>query len=154
MNSRSASSLLPIIRRTALRTGALVGVNVGAQGLMSLSDGENAIGSGVALFMVMVVISAGWGVADGARRSFVVALCPWLPAAVLTAVLAALCVSIAEGLTLGEPLIRAFTNLALYADLMPFLFGLVAVPAALGVLVGHLIRRVGHPRPVQLTGGH
>lgn len=136
----------PVLIATFVRTAVLVGVNVTAQVLTALSEADLGIGAGIALFAVTMAISVAWGTIDGIRRPFVVAAVPWLPTAVLAAFLSIVCVSVAETISFGEPLGSALTNLGLYVDLLPFLFGLVLVPAVLGVLLGLLFRHLrGQP---------
>ncbi len=141
MNAESGLALKAVLIPTLVRTAVLVAVHATAQVLAALSDVDWGIGGGIALFAITMAISAAWGIIDGTHRPFVPAAVPWLPTAVLTAFLSIVFVAVAETISYGEPLDHAFTSLGLYVDLLPFLFGLVLVPAALGVLVGQLIRQ-------------
>lgn len=142
MNSNSASSLMPITIRTALRTIVLVLINIaGIVAAQFVVDETNNIGYGIGLFGVIAAISLAWGVADGVRLTVMDAILPWVPTAVITALLASVAQSLAESLTFGQPISSVLTTVPLHLDSVPFLVGLILVPAAVGITIGWLIGR-------------
>lgn len=141
MLSTSRHPLRGALVRIAVRTVVLVGIDVAALGLSSLSTSNDPnIGLGLIIFALIAVVSGAGGILDGRRYSFVAAAWPWLPIAALASFSMILATSFGEGITFGEKLSSAFTSLPLYYELLPFLFCLVILPAIAGVALGSIFR--------------
>lgn len=103
------------------------------------ADAGAAIGFGILQFLAVAAISGGWAIFDG-MRDLRRALITW------GAVAVAYAVSVPFFIALQEP--GSFDGSVVRSDLMdlgPFTFMLVAVPAAVGAVIGHAIRPTPAP---------
>lgn len=107
--------------------------NLGYEGV-----GAN-IGAGILGFAALILVSLGWSFVDGrrsGRRRQTIGR--WLVAGIVIGVLSAFQ---AQSFAWGEHGIDTTVLLADLRGLAPFTFGLVAVPAVIGTLVGVASRR-------------
>ena len=98
---------------------------------------EDALGTGLLAFAGVVVVSGTWALVDGYRHGARTALLRWL----VVAVLVALGWWIAFAATQRDAGTSFTDLLASDAGFIPFVLGLVVVPAAVGAAIGGVVGR-------------
>jgi hypothetical protein len=98
--------------------------------------GDANIGLGLLAFGLLVLACAGWALVDGRRRPFPSVAIVWFPVAAVIALGWALTLAITE----ADESMSVRDLLVADAGLVPFVFGLVAVPALLAAAIGRARR--------------
>ncbi len=131
-------NLLRLLGAALVRTAVLGLLYLGFVEVLSRSDSTDALGAGLAFFLLVLVLVLAWATYDGLRRGAGPALVLWLlTAAAAGVVLVAAYVVREPGVDLVDELRTSWLFFAL----------LVAVPAAPGVAVGALVRRARGRQP-------
>ncbi|MGZ4455889.1 MAG: hypothetical protein ACXVWV_07915 [Nocardioides sp.] len=117
-----------------VRTLALTVLYVGA--VLVSSRSTDALGVGLLLFLVLVAVALVWGVVDGRRLSAGRALLVWAVTSALMGVV------VAVGSILNDSALGWGDLPGELGSDLPFVLVLLLVPAAVGIGVGALVRRV------------
>ncbi len=127
---------MTLLRSVLVRTVVLTAVSQAPLVLPLTAD--DALGAGLLALAAVVVTSAGWAVVDGRRGAFRPAAVRWVVTGVLVGLTSAVLVSVNGWVVSGS-----WSWAVLASDLgalAPFMAGLVAVPAALGLAIGSALR--------------
>jgi hypothetical protein len=128
--------------RSALMALIRLAVLVGGDFLFTWMTPAEAdpVGTGLTFFLITFSVAGAWALVDGWRRPLRTGAVAWL----LTAALFAVVSPLADLLTASTPE-GGWTGLPDYLALVSpgagFVFGLVMLPATVGLGLGHLIRR-------------
>ena len=126
---------MAIIGRFVLRTVVLAVINALLIVAWLNSDAaEDPLGLGLLVFAIYVVIALGWGLVDGIRHGFGSSLLVWLLVGAATGALVPLISAVDAGTSSGLADDMATT--------LPFFTLMILIPAAVGIAVGAVVRRV------------
>lgn len=113
-----------------LRTVALLAVIAVVVLVIDNSDSTDALGAGLLAFLILVTVAFAWALVDGVRRGFAQSLLVW----VLTSAIAGAGIPVV--LSLGS-------SDSLGLDDVVFFALLLFVPAAVGLVIGGVVRGLG-----------
>ena len=126
------SQVVPVLVRAAV-----LGAGLALVTLLPIAS-EDALGTGLLAFAGVVLVSGTWAVADGSRHAVRTVLLRWAVVALVVAV--GWWVGFAAS---NSDASMSFTELlASDAGFIPFVVGLVLVPAAIGAAIGAGVRGV------------
>ena len=120
----------------ALVRAAAIGAGLALVTLLPIAS-EDALGTGLLAFAGVVLVSGAWALVDGYRHDTRTALLRWL----VVAVVVALGWWIAFAATQRDASMSFTDLLASDAGFVPFVLGLVLVPAAVGAAIGGVVGR-------------
>ena len=128
-----------LLRAALLRALVLAGVTVAYMAAVSRSETTDALGVGLLAFLILVVISFVWSLADGIRRGFRNTVVLWLFASVLGGVAVPLSLALTDTADFGVG--EALSTGAIFFAVLLF------IPALLGLGLGSLGHRMRADRP-------
>lgn len=128
-----------IVLRAVIRLLAVIAVAAAAQAVawLNLLGDDSGLGVGLLSFAATALLCGVWSLVDGTRHGLAGVVISWAIVAVLGG-LASTAATVVAGMLAGSGSLGDFV---LMVDTIPFLVGLIAFPASLGALIGHLVRR-------------